>query len=333
MLSAAPDVSLEDQRLARWRDSLDRELGPTIRAALANDDVVEILLNDDGELWLDHARTGLVSAGERLSADQAQNLVTTIAGLCDATLTESTPILEAVLPLGDSRIEILVPPLCAAPIFAIRKRAKRIYGLSEYVAAGVLSAAHAQILRHAIDRRLNIIVSGGPGSGKTTLANALLAEMVDRAAVGERFIVLEDTYELQCAAPNCLTLRTNEAVPLRRLVQASLRLRPDRLIVGEVRGPEALDLLKAWNTGRAGGISTLHANSAELALERLDQLVQEAGVPAQRALIGTTVHLVVHIEGTTGPTRRIRELAHIEGFDRSSGAFRVRTDQREDSAS
>ena len=174
-------------------------------------------------------------------------------------------------------------------------------------------------MRDAIAKRRNILIAGGTGSGKTTLVNALIREMVSLGDQAERFVIIEDTLELQCAARNALQLHTTDAADMTRLVRATMRLRPDRIIIGEVRGKEALALLKAWNTGHPGGITTLHANSASAALLRLLSLVEEAGVPAQPQLIAEAVNLLAFMERTSITGRRLTELVHVEGYSQNTG--------------
>jgi type IV secretion system protein VirB11 len=213
------------------------------------------------------------------------------------------------LPETAERFEGLVPPVVAAPCFAIRRPAVAVFTLEEYVEAGIMSAAQAELLRHAVRERKNVLVAGGTSTGKTTLVNALLAEI---AMTGDRIVLIEDTRELQCAAPNLVALRTKDgAASLSDLVRSSLRLRPDRIPIGEVRGAEALDLLKAWGTGHPGGVGTLHAGSAIGALRRLEQLIQEAVVTVPRALIAETIDLIAVLAGR-GSARRLAELAVVK---------------------
>ena len=161
--------------------------------------------------------------------------------------------------------------MVAAPAFAIRKPAVAVFNLDDYVEAGIMLPEQAVLLRQAVEQRRNVLVAGGTSSGKTTLVNALLAEV---AKTSDRVILIEDTRELQCQAQNLVALRTKDSVAsLSDLVRSSLRLRPDRIPIGEVRGSEALDLLKAWGTGHPGGIGTIHAGSALGALRRLEQLI------------------------------------------------------------
>ena len=205
-----------------------------------------------------------------------------------------------------------LPPIVRAPSFAIRKRALRIMTLADYVADGVMTEAQAAFLRQAVRERQNIVVAGGTSTGKTTLANALLDEI---AATKDRVLILEDTVELQCRSDDFVAMRTEPGVStMADLVRATLRLRPDRIVVGEVRGAEALDLLKAWGTGHPGGIATVHAGSAQGALTRLEQLVQEVSVTVPRALIAEAVNVIVFIAGR-GHARRVREIVRVTGHD------------------
>jgi type IV secretion system protein VirB11 len=218
---------------------------------------------------------------------------------------------SAELPETGERFEGLIPPVVAAPAFAIRKPAVAVFTLDDYVAAGVVTADQAAILRGSVAERRNVLVAGGTSTGKTTLVNALLAEI---ARTGDRVVLIEDTRELQCKAPNLVALRTKDGVAsLSDLVRSSLRLRPDRIPIGEVRGAEALDLLKAWGTGHPGGIGTIHAGSALGALRRLEQLVQEAVVTVPRALIAETINVIAVLAGR-GAERRLIELARVEGL-------------------
>ena len=306
------------QQTTRHEDSLRRELGETITRALADPDITEVMLNPDGALWLDSRTRGLIPTGATMSPTRAEGLISTVAGLLGHVVSSKEPLLEAELPLDGSRLQAMLPPVVAAPAFAIRKRAIALYSLKDYLEAGTLAKAHYEALRRAVTSRSNLLISGGPGSGKTTFANALLQGMTRLAKDTERLLILESTYELQCQAPNHTILHTSGEVSLQALIRATLRMRPDRIIIGEVRGAEAHDLLKAWNTGNPGGLATLHANSATDALERLDQLVQEAGVPSQGRLIGSSVHLIVHMR-REGQRRCVQKLLLVDGYDPGRG--------------
>jgi len=281
-------------------------LGPSIATILAAADTIEVIVNPDGRVWVERVGRGREFAGFRLEPTETERAIRLIATLTGAEVTRDRPIVSAELPPRGERFEGLLPPVVRAPCFAIRKPASQIISLDDYVASGVINDAQRLELKRAIADHANIIVAGGTGSGKTTLANALLAEI---AALDERVVILEDTRELQCAAEDVVALRTQPgSVTLSDLVRSTLRLRPDRIIVGEVRGPEALDLLKAWNTGHPGGIATLHANSARAALARLEQLAMEASTSPPTALIAEAVDLVVFIERGGPAGRRISEI-------------------------
>ena len=281
-------------------------LGPSIATILAAADTIEVIVNPDGRVWVERVGRGREFAGFRLEPTETERAIRLIATLTGAEVTRDRPIVSAELPPRGERFEGLLPPVVRAPCFAIRKPASQIISLDDYVASGVINDAQRLELKRAITDHANIIVAGGTGSGKTTLANALLAEI---AALDERVVILEDTRELQCAAEDVVALRTQPgSVTLSDLVRSTLRLRPDRIVVGEVRGPEALDLLKAWNTGHPGGIATLHANSARAALARLEQLAMEASTSPPTALIAEAVDLVVFIERGGPAGRRISEI-------------------------
>jgi type IV secretion system protein TrbB len=283
-------------------------LGPAIAAFLEDPSIVEVMLNPDGRLWIDRLSSGLADTGERLSAADGERIVRLVAHHVGAEVHAGAPRVSAELPETGERFEGLLPPVVAAPAFAIRKPAVAVFTLENYVAAGIMSAAQAATLRQAVSERHNILVAGGTSTGKTTLTNALLAEV---AKTSDRVVLIEDTRELQCQAPNLVALRTKDSVvSLSDLVRSSLRLRPDRIPIGEVRGAEALDLLKAWGTGHPGGVGTIHAGTGIGALRRLEQLIQEAVVTVPRALIAETIDLVAVLAGR-GSERRLAELVRV----------------------
>ena len=308
-----------DVQTARLSEKLRRELGPVVLKALSDPDVIEIILNPDGRIWVESHTAGMSQTDASMAPTQAENLIGTVAAALNAVANPQNPIIEGELPLTGSRFEGLLPPIAPSPCFVIRKRASVLYTLDHYVKDNIVTRAQAIALRDAIAKRRNIVIAGGTGSGKTTLVNALIHEMVSLGDQAERFVIIEDTLELQCAARNALQLHTTDAADMTRLVRATMRLRPDRIIIGEVRGKEALALLKAWNTGHPGGITTLHANSASAALLRLLSLVEEAGVPAQPQLIAEAVNLLAFMERTSITGRRLTELVHVEGYDQRTG--------------
>jgi type IV secretion system protein VirB11 len=308
-MSARPDC---DESRERRRSMLRTAMGPSIAAALADPAVIEVMVNPDGALRLDRLGEGRIDTGEKLPPADVERIIRLVATHVRTEVHAGNPVVSAELPETGERFEGLLPPVSLAPCFAIRKPAARVYTLDDYIADRVMTGAQAEILRKAVDDRRNILIAGGTSSGKTTLANALLAEV---AKLEERVILIEDTRELQCAAPDCVALRTKPGVVgLADLVRSTLRLRPDRIIVGEVRGPEALDMLKAWNTGHPGGLSTVHANSAHSALYRLEQLIQEGVITVPRQLVAQAIGIVVFIRGR-GEGRRIETIAEVAGLD------------------
>jgi type IV secretion system protein VirB11 len=297
-------------------------LGPAIAGFLEDPSIVEVMLNPDGRLWIDRLSGGLEDSGRTMSAADGERIVRLVAHHVGAEVHSEKPRVSAELPETGERFEGLLPPVVAAPAFAIRKPAIAVFTLNDYVAAGIMLSGQAAALRAAVADRKNILVAGGTSTGKTTLTNALLAEI---AGTTDRVVLIEDTRELQCRAPNLVALRTKDGVAsLSDLVRSSLRLRPDRIPIGEVRGAEALDLLKAWGTGHPGGIGTIHAGTALGALRRLEQLIQEAVVTVPRALIAETIDLVAVLRGR-GSERRLSELAFVAGLDPATGDYRVQS--------
>jgi type IV secretion system protein TrbB len=291
----------------RRHTSLRLALGHHVGLALEDSAVVEILVNADGTLRLDTVGVGMIEVHSPLSVEEREAIIRLLASEAGETVTTDRPFLSTTLPGSAARVQAMIPPLVAAPILAIRKRPGVIYTLADYATQGIATAAQIKTLQASIADRRNIVVAGGTGSGKTTLLNALLAEPAFQQA---RLVILEDTTELHCAAPDTvqlLTKRTDPPVTMRDLVQMTLRLRPDRIIVGEVRDGAALEVLKAWNTGHPGGLLTLHANSAADALTRLEDLCLEAAHSAPQRLIASAVDLIVFIERTPDG-RRITEV-------------------------
>jgi type IV secretion system protein VirB11 len=263
---------------------------------------------------------GIADTGAILMPSDGERIIRLVAHHGGAQVHACSPRVSAELPETGERFEGLLPPVVASPAFAIRKPAIAVFSLEDYVSADIMTSGQAAALRSAIPDKLNILVAGGTGTGKTTLTNALLAEI---AKTGERVVLIEDTRELQCAAPNLVAMRTKDGVAsLADLVRSSLRLRPDRIPIGEVRGSEALDLLKAWGTGHPGGVGTIHAGSAIGALRRMEQLIQEAVITVPRALIAETINLIAVLV-RDGHGRRLAELVRVYGLDPASGDYRL----------
>ncbi len=305
-------TTLSNQVCQRLDQMLKTAFGDIISKALKDSHVTEIMVNPDGTLWIETLSKGRINSMARIEPEEIERIIRLVAGSIATDITDTAPIISAELPGTGERFEGLLPPIALAPLFCIRKPADRILTLDDYSAAGVMTASQKSCIQHALGMRSNILIAGGTGSGKTTLANALLADI---ARHNERIIILEDTRELHCASLDCVSLRTRAGfVSLTDLVRSTLRLRPDRIIVGEVRGAEALDMLKSWNTGHPGGISTIHANSASGALYRLEQLILEAIPTIPKALIAQTIDLIIFVAGR-GSARRISELVEVRSID------------------
>lgn len=323
--------------------NLKHNFGPLVMDALNNPSIIEIMLNPDGRLWVEPLGQPMECVG-LIEPEQAQAIIQLMASGLKTTVTVENPIVEGELPFDGSRFEGLIPPVTANPCFAIRKKAPVVFSLGDYLEnrilppllkknAGESSKAgltdknfepefsSLDFLRNALAARRNILVVGGTGSGKTTFVNALGLTLSD-AAPHDRLIVIEDTLEIQSKSANVVFLRTSDFVDIRRLVRASMRLRPDRILIGEVRDGGALDLLKAWNTGHPGGIATIHANSAHEGLLRLEELIEEATPAPKHKLIGTAIDLLVFIEKYRDK-RKISEIAEVKGYDRRAREYQL----------
>lgn len=307
---------------------LQEALGDQLCVALDDATVVEIMLNPDGRLFIERLGHGVAPAGE-MAAAAAEIVIGSVAHALQSEADDEQPIVSGELPIGGHRFEGLLPPVVSGPTFTIRRRASRLIPLEDYVKSKIMTEAQASVLRSAIKSRLNIVISGGTGSGKTTLANAVIAEIVEHSPE-DRIVILEDTAEIQCSAENAVSLHTSDSVDMARLLKSTMRLRPDRIIVGEVRDGAALTLLKAWNTGHPGGVTTIHSNSAMSALRRLEQLTAEVSQQPMREVIGEAVDLVVSIE-RTAKGRRVRDVIHVEAFNGSHYQTEQYTQLDEDS--
>lgn len=305
-----------DLAAARRLEALRHALGPTVLEALEDPSVVEVMVNPDGRMVLDRLGRGRSDTGVILSVEARERAIRLAADFAGETVGRNGPRLSGVLPGGGERFQALTPPVATGPTFAIRKRPAVIWSLDDYVQDGIMTAAQAGAVRRAVEERRNILVSGGTGAGKTTLANAVLAEP---AFSGDRVFLIEDTAELQCAAwdqVSVLTRRVPEPIGVADLVRDALRMRPDRIVVGEMRdGAAVLETLKSWNTGHPGGLSTLHANSAQDVIRRLEDLVGEVVVRAPERLIALTVDRIVHIARDEGGRRVEAVLAVDAGRD------------------
>lgn len=310
---------MKDERLLT---ALEHNLGPAINDALLDPDVVEIMLNPDGQIWIEKMGQDMEPVAE-MEPEQSRLIISLVASSLQTVVNSENPIVEGELPLDGSRFEGLLPPVVSSPSFTIRKKASRVFSLEDYVAAGILPLFPDLIgvIRQSIIDHKNILVVGGTGSGKTTLVNALILALSE-VCPADRLLVLEDTMELQSRSPNTVFFRTSDFVTMQRLVKVTMRYRPTRIIVGEVRDGAALDLLKAWNTGHPGGVATIHANSAAEGLDRLEELVAEATTAPKQKLIGKAVDLVIFIERAPGG-RRISQILEVNGYDAATNHYQT----------
>lgn len=338
---AAPvqTISNQDLSLLRKMEGLRRDFGPVIMRELADPLVIEIMLNPDLKVWRDRLGEGMSYTGYEMPLAQAEKLMGSIADMLGTVITRANPILEGELPLDGSRFEGLIPPVVARPAFAIRKKASMIFSLEDYEARGILTdladprnkkkraiasfvelcrgKSHAEIIRLAIRMRKNILVVGGTGSGKTTLVNAILLG-IEHLTPDHRIVLIEDTGEIQCSAKNYVQMRSNKDVSITQLLSATLRMRPDRIGVGEVRGPAALALLKMWNTGHPGGFATIHADDCEKGLVRMERLIEEnPGIRANPHEIADAIDLCIFIgkDEDVAVGRKVSEVVVVEGYD------------------
>jgi type IV secretion system protein VirB11 len=306
-----PHPSLQhSESQARRSSALESALGP-IADFLADERVVEVMLNADGAVWIERHGEGLLRTAVRMAGAQADRMLRLVAAEMLVELNAQRPSLSAKLPPPwSARLQASIPPIVDAPVFALRKPASVVFSLDDYVKRRILSPSQRDALATAVHAHDNILIGGGTGSGKTTFANALLKVIAEETT--DRVHIVEDTPELQCAAPNKVQVLVQPVHTWRDAIQAAMRFRPDRILVGEVRDGSALELLKAWNTGHPGGIATIHANDTRAMLDRVCQLIEEIVYPAPRALVAQTIQICAHIaRDKTHPAGR-----RLSGLDR-----------------
>ncbi|MGC9216491.1 P-type conjugative transfer ATPase TrbB [Acidithiobacillus sp.] len=308
----------QQERHNRLIEQMRRILGSEICAVFDDPTAVEILLNDDGKVLVERHGSGITHL-TNLPVSKTLNFLSLMADFRGTTVSRERPIVEGAMPdeFLRARFAGAIPPLMPQPTFAIRLPARKIYTLEDYRDSGIMTVGQYDKIIDAVKSRKNILVSGGTGSGKTTALNAIADYIARISGLDQRIVILEDTREIVCTAPNTVNMLTDPDtdIDMTRLLKLTLRYRPDRILVGEVRDGAALALLKAWGTGHPGGLATLHANNPQSALVRLDQLCQEAGVPSQLPLIQTTVGVVIQIarDPAAKAGRRITDILFLEG--------------------
>ncbi len=298
---------------AKKREALlEISLGPEITHYLQQDNVKEIMLNPDGLLWIETHTDGKKATDYNCSATQARRIITVVASLNNKTVTKANPILSGTIERYQARFQGWLPPITSQPTFCIRKQATIPLTLDDWIRQESITPYQVLIITEAIRDKKNIIVCGGTGSGKTTLTNTLLHEVEQ---YHERIIIIEDTPELHINSKDHVSLLTNKDFTMRDCLAGTLRMRPDRIIIGEVRDGSALDLLKAWNTGHGGGIATLHANNPLGALRRLEDLSMEAKNHRPHHLITEVVNLIIYMEKDPAGAPKLKALSKVCGFE------------------
>jgi pilus assembly protein CpaF len=295
--------------------------GP-IEKLLADDSVTEIMVNGPRDVWVERKGRLYQTAVRFNDEAHLRRVITKIAGQVGRRVDESSPMLDARLPDG-SRVNAVLPPLSlTGSLLTIRKFGRDRFSLDDLVRLGTLTPEAAELLRACLHAELNILVSGGTGSGKTTLLNAMSGEISE----DHRIVTIEDAAELRLNQRHVLRLEARPAniegeglVEIRDLVRNALRMRPDRIIVGEVRGAEALDMLQAMNTGHDGSLSTVHANSSRDALSRVETMVLMAGydlpMRAIRQQVASALDLVIHLERLIDGTRRVVGVTEVQRME------------------
>jgi len=287
-------------------------MGDTIRKAMDDPEVIEIMLNPDCKVWIDKIGSGMMYLCD-MPKVQSLQMLGTISHMLGTVINYHQPKIEGELPGDGSRVEGVISPIVPNPSFNIRKKASAIFSLAEYIESGRADKKDVEIIREAILSRKNILVVGGTGTGKTTFVNAIINEM-KLLTPKHRLLILEDTLELQCSMENFVSMRTTSDVSMQDLLKITMRQRPDRIIIGEVRGKEALDMLKAWNTGHPGGVCTVHANDARAGLLRIEQLISEVSQSPMRELIAEAINVIVFLVRNSHIGPKLSEIVAVEGF-------------------
>ena len=306
------DREVKERRL----EILEQSLGCSIMRYLHDDNVTEILVNPDGKLWIDTFDHGFEDTGIVMDPDATKRVIYAVADLSGQVIDlRSDPSLQADSPpsrlFSNCRFQAELPMIVTGPSFNIRKHSKTVFTLDDYVDQGTMTVQQKAAILAAIQGKKNIVAAGGTASGKTTLLNAILAEISN---LDERIITIEDTKELRCTAENCVALTTTDSVDMDSLLKKTLRLSPNRIVVGEVRSREALTLIDAWSTGHRGGCSTVHSDSAQETLYRLEGMISRVSVNPQQAAIARAINVIVYI-AKRAATRRVEEVIAVDRWD------------------
>lgn len=310
----------KEEEIKRNLEMIVKTLGKTFMEKLEDPNVIEIMCNSDGSLWIDELGKGMSRAGT-INPYNVRVAINVIASMLKITATKETPIIEGEFPLDNSRFAAQLPPIVASPTFALRKKASLVFTLENYVEKNMMTEQQKEIIKEAIREHKNIVIVGGTSSGKTTLTNACI-DYMSKISDEERIIIIEDTGEIQCKATNSVLFHTSIYTSITDLLKTTLRMRPDRIIIGEVRDHTALDMLDAWSTGHPGGISTVHANNALQALDRIEGLVsRHNNAPDdKKTVIGNAIDIIINIR-KTGNIRKVEEILALEGYDKINNTY------------
>jgi pilus assembly protein CpaF len=317
----APLTAAERRRLVLQVSQDVLGYGP-IQGYLSDPDVTEVMVNGTNAIYVERGGRLERTEARYLSDDHVRRVIERIVAEVGRRIDESSPMVDARLPDG-SRVNAIIPPLAVSgPTITIRKFSHDPYGVEDLVGFGTFSADMADFLAACVEGRLNVLVTGGTGTGKTTLLNVLSSFIPE----DERIVTIEDAVELQLHQDHVVTLESRPPniegrgqVTIRDLVRNALRMRPDRIIVGEVRGAESLDMLQAMNTGHEGSLSTVHANSPRDAMSRLETMVLMAGMDlplrAIRDQIASAIDVIVHLSRGKDGRRRVVSVAEVHGME------------------
>jgi pilus assembly protein CpaF len=321
-LSAENGISRDDRErlVAEIADDILGH-GPLERL-LADDSITEVMVNGPFDIWVERQGRLFETTVRFTDESQLRRIINKMVAQVGRRIDESSPMVDARLPDG-SRVNAIIPPLSlSGPLVTIRKFSKKRLELSDLIRLGTLTTETVEFLRRCILAELNILISGGTGSGKTTLLNALSTAIPD----SDRILTIEDAAELRLNQRHVLRLEARPKniegegeIPIRELVRNSLRMRPDRIIVGEVRGAESLDMLQAMNTGHDGSLCTVHANTARDALARIETMVLMAGfdlpVRAIRQQVASALDMILHLERLEDGSRRVTSITEVQRME------------------